>query len=66
MMHVIIGENLHDARYVSRFTLGFDQLREKVKEYPPERAAEWTGISARAKSGRTFARLDQTFARKRR
>jgi anaerobic selenocysteine-containing dehydrogenase len=45
MMHVIIGENLHDADYVSKYTLGFDQLREKVKEYPPERVARWTGIS---------------------
>jgi molybdopterin guanine dinucleotide-containing S/N-oxide reductase-like protein len=46
MMHVIIGENLYDADYVSRYTVGFEQLREKVKEYPPERAEQWTGISA--------------------
>ena len=46
MMHVIIGEDLHDADYLARHTLGFEQLREKVKEYPPERAAQWTGISA--------------------
>jgi anaerobic selenocysteine-containing dehydrogenase len=46
MMHVIIGENLHDPAYVSNYTLGFEQLREKVKEYPPERVAQWTGISA--------------------
>ncbi|HUA15883.1 MAG TPA: molybdopterin-dependent oxidoreductase [Verrucomicrobiae bacterium] len=46
MMHVIIGENLHDGDYVTKHTLGFDPLREKVKEYPPERVARWTGISA--------------------
>src|ERR1022692_3007166 len=46
MMQVIIGENLHDADYVAKYTLGFDQLREKVKEYPPERVAQWTGIAA--------------------
>jgi molybdopterin guanine dinucleotide-containing S/N-oxide reductase-like protein len=46
MMHIIIGENLHDADYVSKYTLGFEELREKVKEYPPERVAQWTGISA--------------------
>jgi anaerobic selenocysteine-containing dehydrogenase len=46
MMHVIIGENLHDADYVSRYTVGFEQLREKVKEYPPERVAQSTGIAA--------------------
>src|SRR5882762_2516325 len=42
MMHVIINEGLHDTDYVSRFTLGFEQLRGKVKEYRPERAAQWT------------------------
>ncbi len=46
MMHVIIGEKLYDADYVSKYTLGFEQLREKVKEYSPERVANWTGISA--------------------
>jgi anaerobic selenocysteine-containing dehydrogenase len=46
MMHVIIGENLYDSDYVSRYTIGFDQLREKVKEYAPERVAQWTGICA--------------------
>ena len=46
MMHVIIGEGLYDADYVAKYTLGFEQLREKVKAYPPERAAQWTGISA--------------------
>jgi anaerobic selenocysteine-containing dehydrogenase len=46
MMHVILGENLHDADYVARYTLGVEDLRERVKRYPPERAAALTGISA--------------------
>ncbi|HEV2401389.1 MAG TPA: molybdopterin-dependent oxidoreductase [Candidatus Sulfotelmatobacter sp.] len=46
MMHVIIGENLHDADYVANYTLGFEQLCDKVKEYPPERVEHWTGIAA--------------------
>ena len=46
LMHVIINENLHDADYVERYTHGFEQLRENVQEYPPERVAQWTGISA--------------------
>jgi anaerobic selenocysteine-containing dehydrogenase len=46
MMHVIIGEGLHDADYVAKYTLGFDQLCEKVKAYSPERASQWTGIAA--------------------
>ncbi len=46
MMHVIIGENLHDADYVARYTDGFDGLRERVREWTPQRAAELTGIAA--------------------
>jgi molybdopterin guanine dinucleotide-containing S/N-oxide reductase-like protein len=46
MMHVIINQGLYDADYVARHTLGFEQLREKVQAYPPERAEKWTGISA--------------------
>ncbi|HLJ30435.1 MAG TPA: molybdopterin oxidoreductase family protein [Candidatus Angelobacter sp.] len=46
MMHVIINENLYDAAYVSRHTLGFDQLRQRVQEYAPARVAQWTGIPA--------------------
>jgi molybdopterin guanine dinucleotide-containing S/N-oxide reductase-like protein len=46
MMHVIIGEKLHDADYVERYTVGFEDLRNKVQEYTPERVAKWTGIAA--------------------
>jgi anaerobic selenocysteine-containing dehydrogenase len=46
MMRVIINENLYDADYVDRYTLGFEQLRAKVQEYTPERVAQWTGIVA--------------------
>jgi anaerobic selenocysteine-containing dehydrogenase len=45
MMHVIIAAGLHDADYVEKYTIGFEQLREKVKEYTPQRVAKWTGIS---------------------
>ena len=45
MMHVIVGEKLHDADYIARHTSGFDDLAERVREYPPERAAALTGIA---------------------
>src|SRR5215467_9105879 len=44
MMHVIVGEKLHDADYVGRYTERFDGLRERVKAWTPQRAAELTGI----------------------
>ncbi len=45
MMHVIIGEGLHDRDYVERHTLGFEQLKERVKQYPPEKVAAICGIT---------------------
>src|SRR5690606_24919919 len=46
MMHVIIDEGLHDADYVARYTVGFDQLARRVAEWTPARAAAITGIPA--------------------
>jgi len=46
MMHVIVREGLHDADYVERYTLGFDRLKPRLLEYPPERVARITGLSA--------------------
>jgi anaerobic selenocysteine-containing dehydrogenase len=46
LMHVIIGEQLFDARFVGAHTVGFDRLAEHVKAYPPEWAARETGLAA--------------------
>jgi anaerobic selenocysteine-containing dehydrogenase len=46
LMHVIINQGLYDADYIAHHTAGFDQLRARVQHYPPERVAQWTGISA--------------------
>ena len=40
MMHVIIDEGLADMSFIDGHTVGFDQLRERVRDYPPERASE--------------------------
>src|SRR6266852_1291771 len=46
LMHVIIGEKLHDADYVACYTNGFDALVERVKDYTPGRVASLTGIAS--------------------
>ncbi len=46
LMHVIIKENLFDADYVSRYTIGFEDLKARAEQYPPDKVAQWTGISA--------------------
>jgi anaerobic selenocysteine-containing dehydrogenase len=44
MLNVIINEGLYDQDFVENWTYGFDQLRQRVQEYPPARAAEITWI----------------------
>src|SRR6202142_1747457 len=44
LMHVIINENLYDADYVARHTIGFDELKALAQKYSPEKVAHWTGI----------------------
>jgi anaerobic selenocysteine-containing dehydrogenase len=46
MMHVLIGENLIDRDYIERYTLGFEQLEVRVRDYPPQRVAQITGLAA--------------------
>lgn len=44
MMNVIIEGKLFDRDYVAKHTLGFDKLRARAREYPPERVAGITGL----------------------
>jgi anaerobic selenocysteine-containing dehydrogenase len=47
LMHVIVRDGRHDADYVARRTVGFDELRETVlPNYAPARVAEITGLAA--------------------
>ena len=44
MMNVIINEELYDKEFVENWTYGFDQLKKRVQEYPPERVAQITWL----------------------
>ena len=44
LAHVIVSENLHDAAWLETNTIGWPQLRERLEDYPPERAAQITGL----------------------
>ncbi len=46
LMHVLITEDLYDRDYVAAHTTGFEAMKEVVMNYPPERAAEISGVSA--------------------
>lgn len=59
VQHVIINENLYDKEFVEKYTLGFDQLKEKVQQFPPKRVAEICGITEEeiVTFARTFASI---------
>ncbi|MFI4953243.1 MAG: molybdopterin-dependent oxidoreductase [Burkholderiales bacterium] len=44
MMHVLVADDLLDRDYIARYTLGFDELEERVRDYPPARVAAITGL----------------------
>lgn len=46
LMHVICAENLFDASFIARHTLGFEALRDQVRRFSPDWAAGVTGIPA--------------------
>ncbi|MBO0865441.1 MAG: molybdopterin-dependent oxidoreductase, partial [Mycobacterium sp.] len=55
LLHEIIAHDWVDHKYIDAHTVGFDELRSRVSEFPPERAAEICGVDA--DDIRTAARL---------
>jgi len=46
LMNVLIEEDLYDKEFVQTRCKGFDELKEKVRKYTPEYAADIAGVSA--------------------
>ncbi len=46
MLNVLITEHLYDKPFVDKWTHGFDQLAERVRDYPPEWAEPVTWVPA--------------------
>jgi formate dehydrogenase major subunit len=57
MAHVIIKEGLMDRDYIALRTRGFEALAASVKDYPPEKVEEITGVAARdiVRAARAYA-----------
>jgi len=47
VMHVVFRDRLEDRDYVDNYTSGVEALQARAREWPPERVASVTGLSAR-------------------
>jgi len=45
-INVIIAEGLYDREFIDKWTYGFEELKKRAEEYPPEKVAEITWIPA--------------------
>jgi anaerobic selenocysteine-containing dehydrogenase len=46
LLHVVLDEGAEDRDYLAHHTLGWERFRERILEFPPDRAAEITGLDA--------------------
>jgi formate dehydrogenase major subunit len=46
MLHTIIAEGLTDQQYIAGYTEGFEALKERIAEFPPEKMEPVCGIKA--------------------
>jgi anaerobic selenocysteine-containing dehydrogenase len=56
-LNVIINEGLYEKDFVDNWTYGFDQIKERIQEYPPDRVAEicWIPADKIIQSARLYA-----------
>ncbi len=57
LLNVIINEDLVDHDYVDKWCYGFEELKERVQEYPPSKVAEicWVDEEDIVKAARAYA-----------
>ncbi len=44
MLNVIINEGLYDKEFVEKWCYGFDELKKRVQDYPPDKVADITWV----------------------
>jgi anaerobic selenocysteine-containing dehydrogenase len=44
--HILVNQGLHDETWLNEHTIGWPLLRQRLLEFPPERTAALTGLSA--------------------
>jgi len=64
LLHVILREGLEDREFIKKYTTGFEQVAESVKQYDPKRAADLTGVPPESieKAARWFGEAERAIA----
>ncbi len=59
MLNIIINEELYDKEFVNKWCIGFEELRQRVQEYPLEKVAEitWVAKDDIIKAARLYATI---------
>jgi anaerobic selenocysteine-containing dehydrogenase len=57
MLNVIVNEELYDKDFVGKWCLGFDALKERLREYPPETVERitWVPVGQIREAARLYA-----------
>ncbi len=51
LMHILVRDDLLDHEYIADYTIGFEELRQRVAEWMPERVAATCGITVEEVEG---------------
>lgn len=64
LLHVILRDGFEDREFIEKYTTGFEQVAESVKQYDPKRAADLTGVPPDAieKAARWFGKAERAIA----
>lgn len=65
IMHILFAEEMADEEFLKEFTVGYEELREHVKQYNPEMVADITGVPAEDiyKLARMYGETSPSFIR---
>lgn len=65
LMHILFAENLVDEAFLEAYTVGYEELREHVKQYDPKHVSRITGVSTEdiQRLARLYAKTTPAFIR---